>query len=66
MLYKEIIKEVCLGKMVKSNQCYYIKPNRESPVYWKWINEDTWTTGEGAFEDCVNESEKADLWETIQ
>ena len=66
MLYKEVINEVYLGKMVKSSECYYIKPNGESPVYWKWISEDTWTTGEGTFDDCVNESEKEGLWEIVR
>lgn len=65
MTYKDIISKVYFGEMVKSNKCFYIKPNRESPTYWKWIGEDTWTTGEINFEDCVNESEKWGLWEIV-
>lgn len=65
MSYEEILSKVYEGKVVKSNECFYIKPNKESCTFWKWIGEDSWTLGEVKFEDCVNEYEKNGYWEVI-
>lgn len=63
MIYREVEKKLNQGCIVKSQQCMYIKIN--NIVHWCWIGENSWTEGEENFNNCVNESEKSEVWEII-
>ena len=66
MTFEEIIYAVNSGEIVSNDKYFYVKPNPESPTYWKYRGEDTWTTGEVNFEDNVNYFEKEELWSIVR